>query len=265
MRFTVSFNEHSEAIMWRALGQTYCDAWQFTKALPMLLLLLFVLEGAQHVVEWITGFYADAEMMKEASAHPLRLTLGVVKTVVGLLLGYWVIRYLMSNGSLRYTTASDPTALRRYIISMIGYLLISAGVLLFVAIAGSRFSTPVPVLVLIAFLGALIRTLLSFWMVGSAIADPAATFGSSIRKTWGSVLWGITLTIIAAIPPIALLYAIGYGGLGASKPLLMTMLIVDSAVVAFLYALLASTQAQIARHVMQRSGHTLTASATPSS
>ena len=249
--------------MWKAIGRTYCEAWQFTKALPLLIFLMLALEGAQHVVEWLNGFYLNAEMMKQTGSDPARLSLGIIKTVAGLLLGYCIIRYLLGDGSTHYATALEATAMRRYGASLLCYVLLSAAALLLVVIVGSQLPNRMLALPLIILVGAAVRTLLSYWMVGAAVADPNATLAGSIRMARRSLIWGMAVTLIVAMPPMAAHYALSYGALGASPPVLAAMLALDSALVAFLYVLLAGSQVAIARHVTERSGQPLLVAAVP--
>lgn len=248
--------------MWQALRQAYDDAWQFIRALPLLAGIVVLTEGAQHLVEWFTGFYVSTEAMQNAEANPLRLGLGAAKAVSIILLGFWVARYLLSNGSRRFTVASDLTAIRRYGIAALAYVLITVVTVLIIAVVGAQLVERVmlPVLLLA---GAAIRTLLSFWIVGAAVAEPAATLTQSVRRTRGSLLWGIGLTICGAILPLAAHYALGLSAVGMPGALAGLLLAVDTLLVGFLGVLAASLQVQVARRVSARSGRSLSAPVVP--
>lgn len=243
--------------MWQALRQAYDDAWQFAKAWPLLVGIVVLIEGAQHAVEWMTGFYASTEAMRSAGANPLRMALGAAKAVSIVLLGYWVARYLVSNGSRGFTTASDVSAMRRYGIAALTYVLITVFTVLVIAVAGTQLVERAFLPVLLLFVGAAIRTLLSFWIVGAAIAEPAATLARSIRRTQGSLLWGVGLMIGGTVLPFGAHYALGYGAVGASRSLAGFILTLDALLVGFLGVLAASLQVQVARRVAARHGHAL--------
>lgn len=244
--------------MWQAIRQAYDDTYRFILAFPLLAGLIVVLEGAQHIVEWFTGFYAGAQITDAAQANPVRLSLGAAKTVAILLVGYWVARYLLSNGSSRFTTRSELRTLRRYGYVALGYVLISAAAALMVAVAGAQLLGAAFLPVLVILTGAAIRTLLSFWMTGAAVGDRSATLAHSVRDTRGSVLWGTALVIVAWMPPVIVHYALGKSAVGAPSALVGLILIVDTLVVGFMGVLLSSIQVQVARRVATRSGHALT-------
>lgn len=245
--------------MWQATKRSYGEAWQFTKIFPALVGLVVLLEGVQHIVEWLSGYYVSVEAAQAAEGNLLRLTLGGAKAVAIVLLGYWVPRYLLSQGSKRFTTAFDPTALRRYGVAALCYVLISAVAVFAVALFGALLPERalLPVFLLVA--GAMIRTLLSFWMAGAAVADPAATLVQSIRSTQGCLLWGTGVAILCSVPPFVLHYVLGLRAIGMPPTIAAAMLAADALVVGFTGALLASVQVQVARRVAAQHGHALTA------
>ncbi|HEY4548576.1 MAG TPA: hypothetical protein VIG90_19430 [Pedomonas sp.] len=247
--------------MWQAIKQAYGDSWQFAKAFPLLVGIVILTGGAQHVVEWSTGFYASMEAMHQAEANWLRMALGAAKAVSIVLVGYWVARYLLSNGSRRFTTASDLIAMRRYGVAALAYVLITVATVLIIAMAGAQLVERTLLPIMLLFVGAAIRTLLSFWIVGAAVAEPAATLRESVRRTRGSLLWGAALTISGAIVPLSVHYALSYGAAGAPRLLAGAILVMDALLVGFLGVLAASLQVQVARRVSARSGHSLSMTA----
>lgn len=245
--------------MRQALKRAYGESWQFMKTFPLLVGLIIVPEGAQHVVEWLSGFYDSFEAMREAGSNPLRLLFGAAKYLSILVITYWVARYLLSNGSIRFTLASDTTAVRRFGIAAFCYVLIvliTAAVLLIAVIAGKKLANNVVVLLVVLMAGILVRTLLALWLTGTAVAAPEATLANSIRSTRGSLLWGMAFLFLGSVPPMMLHYAIGYGAVGQSKPIVAILLALDTALVGYMGVLYASLLVQIARRINISMGYT---------
>lgn len=242
--------------MRQALKRAYGESWQFMKTFPLLVGLIIVPEGAQHVVEWLSGFYDSFEAMRQGGSNPLRLLFGAAKYLSILLITYWVARYLLSNGSIRFTLASDTTALRRFGIAAFCYVLITAAVLLIAVIAGKKLANNVVVLLVVPMAGILVRTLLALWLTGTAVAAPEATLANSIRSTRGSLLWGMAFLFLGSVPPMVLHYAIGYGAVGQGKPIVGILLALDTALVGYMGVLYASLLVQIARRINISMGYT---------
>src|SRR5690606_24263354 len=145
----------------------------------------------------------------------------------------------------------------RYGIAALTYVLMTVFTVLVIAVAGTQLVERAFLPVLLLFVGAAIRTLLSFWIVGAAIAEPAATLARSVRRTPGALLWGVGLMIGGTVLPFGARYALGYGAVGASRSLAGFILTLDALLVGFLGVLAASLQVQVARRVAARHGHAL--------
>lgn len=246
--------------MWQAVKRSYKDAWAFVRAFPLLVGVVVFLEGAQHMVEWLAGFYAAGDGVMMALRAPGRLLLGGLKVMGVLAVGYWVCRYLLSDGSRRFTLAADLGAVRHYGIATLAYVLLSALTIGILAIASNLLFArqPLPLIVLgLLVAGALIRVCLSLWITGAAIGDLRGGLVHSIRHARGTMLWGIGVMIVAYLPIIAAHYALGFGAIGRSPLVAATMLAIDTGVVGFLAALIASAQVQVARRAAFRNGFDL--------
>jgi hypothetical protein len=245
-----------------ALRQTYAGAWGFLVAIPILAAAVIGVEGLQHVVEWRTGFYASFAGMKAAGHDPARMIAGSLKVGWILVLGYWTARFIVTR-SPKHTVAFDRIAVRRYaavflLSASLGLLTIFGGDLFHLAGVDRR----------IAATGMMIFTIATFpislilvpWAVGAALGDPRATLRSSFRRAWGSIFWGLGLTILAPLPLMAAHYALGYGAVGRAPWLAISMLTIDALLVAFLGVVINVCQVVLAERMAERAGETLSIS-----
>lgn len=242
-----------------ALRQTYAGAWRFLVAIPILAAAIIGVEGLQHVVEWRTGFYASFAGMKAAGHHPARMIAGSLKLGWILVLGYWTARFIVSR-SPKDAMAFDRSAMRRYAAffvfsASLGLLIIFGGDLFHLAGVDRRIAATG--MIVFTFATFPISLILVPWAVGAALGDPRATLRSSFRRAWGSIFWGLALTILAPLPLMAAHYALGYGAVGRAPWLAISMLTLDALLVAFLGIVINVSQVVLAERMAERAGETL--------
>jgi hypothetical protein len=245
---------------WRAFRMTYVEAWRFMVAAPLIAAAAIGVEGLQHLVEWRHGMYDSWAGMRAAGHDPSRMAAGGLKVLWITVLGYWVIRFVVSGGSYRATVAYDRIALRKFagfaafflcllpLTLFLPNLLQAAGVAPRTA-AWAGLWSEVSSLVL----GVWVIP----WAVGAAAGDERAGPMFALRRAWGSVLWGLALSLATTIPPMAVHYALGYGAVGRAPALATALLAVDAVFVSFLAVALTTSQVMIAERMAQRAGEAL--------
>ncbi len=244
--------------MWRALRETYRDAWRFAFAVPVVAAAVITLEAAQHAAEWMTGMYVSLESAKAAENSPARMILGAAKVGLLMILGYWVPRFIFGAGSRQLTLAADPVAIRKFLL-VLAYGLV-LGVLthampkLLAAMgvtggaAGAAFGGYVLATILVG-------VALNPWTVGAAVADPQTSPLNALRMSRGSLLWGLLFTLLLIIPPMAVHYALGLGAIGKPPAIAAAMLSLDALFVGFLGILLACGHVTIAKRIAAKKNH----------
>lgn len=244
--------------MWRALRETYRNAWRFATGVPIVAAAVVVAEAAQHVAEWMTGMYVSFDNAKAAENSLSRTIFGLAKVGLLMILGYWVPRFIFGGGSRNLTLAADPVAVRKFALVLaygiaVGVLTHSVPkILSAIGLTGGAAGAVFGVYVLLTIL---LGVALNPWTVGAAVADPHASPPNALRMSRGSVLWGLLFTLLLILPPMAVHYALGLGAIGKPAPVAVAMLSLDSLFVGFLGILLACGHVTIAKHIAAKKNH----------
>ena len=246
--------------IWTALRQTYGNAWRFLFALPLIAIAVVGFEGLQHLAEWNAGMYGSLAQFKSAAEDPGRMITGSLKVIWLLVIQYWVTRFVAGGGSARVALTLEPVALRKFAWVFL-YSVVSAFVILFIPTfypAGSPAHRTVAVsMALVELVTLPIGVVLVPWMVGAACGDPRASPIFGIRRAWGSILWGLAVSIVAVLPLMAVHYAFSFYAIGRAPGVTALMLVTDAIVVGFLSVVMCTNQVAIASRMAWRAGETL--------
>jgi hypothetical protein len=245
---------------WRAVHGTYAEAWRFMVAVPLIAAIAIGVEGFQHVVEWRHGMYDSWAAMHAAASDPGRMAAGVAKVLWITVLGYWVIRFVVSGGSRPTTMAFDRVAVRKFagftafcilllpLTVFLPNLLKAAGVAPRAA-AWAGLVSQVASLVLGVWVVP--------WAVGAAAGERRSGPLFAVQRAWGSVFWGLALTLLTSIPLIAVHYALGYGAVGRGPALSLAILALDAVFVSYIAVATSTSQVMIAERMATRAGDPL--------
>lgn len=241
-----------------AVRETYNRALPFIRAVPLAAAIVAGAEFAQHVVEIRIGMYAPDALVTRDEQR-LRLFFGAVKILAILLTILFAVRWWAFGGDTR--RAAWPTVpmfkgLSRVILVQIGgeLLLLGIGALLArLAGAGAGQGARLALAAGPLLLWLLLETLLLPWFVGLLTEDRSMTLRRSIRAVSGRIWAAFGVLLMGYLPAIALHYAIGFAALGREGPVVWLLMLLDSAVVAVLAVLLASTYFTIYRRAAERS------------
>ena len=90
------------------------DSWGAARALPILLVLMIGIEGAQHVIELQLGFFSpDAAVRKAASLQPVRMAFGWPKMLILYAVGFVAMRWFVTRDA-HAALRPSAMALRRW-------------------------------------------------------------------------------------------------------------------------------------------------------
>lgn len=245
---------------WSAYGRCYRQAWRFVVALPLIALTVVVVEGLQHIVEWMIGMYASPQGARAAADNDWRMAVGYAKVGWLFVLQYWVVRFVASDGSVKAALALDPVALRKFAWVLVYSICVSAltlqGTQLLQA-AGMAPRAATFTTLAIALASFPLGTLLVPWVVGAALGDPKASPVSSARRAWGSILWGLAFSLLTMIPLMAAHYGLGLGAIGRPPALATAMLALDAVLVGYLGIMINVALVLVAERMAQRAGEPL--------
>jgi hypothetical protein len=239
------------------VGRVYGGACRFVWSLPAAALAVVGFEALQHAVEWGAGMYVGrAGFVAGIEAHDLlRLITGSMKVVWLLVLQFWVIRFIVAK-SERWTVAPSRIAWRGFAV----VLVFSSALALTAIWLPQMFQSGSPAQ-LGASKGAAVFQILTFplgialtpWLVGAAIGEAHIGPVSAVRRAWGSIWWGVGLTLIAVIPLMIPHYILGFAAVGRLPLIAIPMLVVDACLVGFLGVVIGATSVPIAERMAARS------------
>jgi hypothetical protein len=95
------------------------------------------------------------------------------------------------------------------------------------------------------------------WKTAAALGNPRINMAGSIRLMNRHVPWGFGFTLLMMMPLMILHYALNFAAIGAGAGAMWAILVIDSAVAAFLGIVLAATLYRIARRAADRAGVSL--------
>lgn len=251
---------------WGAAVECFRWSARLVWTIPLLAALVVGLEGLQHLIEWRAGMYASLAAAKAAEHDPARMAFGLVKVAGLTVLHYWTTRFIVSGGSVQRTFASDPVAARKFA-AYVAFALALAATQLWLPIwmlaAGASQQQIVAVAAGSMVVGVPLGTALAPWSVGAALGDPEAGPLHALRRAWGSILWGMALTLVVIGPVMAAHYVLGLGAIGQRPSVAAGMLVSDTLLVGFLGILANCMPVFIAARMAARRGENLRLSETP--
>lgn len=239
-----------------------CFRWsaRLVWTVPLLALVVLCLEGLQHLVEWRAGMYVSIAAAKAAEHDPARMAFGLAKVAGLTVLHYWTTRFIISGGSVQRTFASDPHAARKFA-AYVAFALALAVTQLWLPVwmqaAGASQQQIVAAAAGALVVGLPLGTALAPWSVGAALGDPEAGPFNALRCAWGSILWGMALTLVVIGPVMVAHYVLGLGGIGQPPRVAAGMLVADTLLVGFLGILANCTPVFIAARMAGRRGVSL--------
>lgn len=242
---------------WQSLKATYSGGTRFLIACPLLAAVPMVVEMIQHIGEVSIGMYDSLAMAKAVEEHPLRMGLGIVKMAALLLTNYWIVRWLVS-GDPGFAARLDRQAVRLFAGAMAFIMAISVAQLLFL---------PKDNLGLFAatfFGGQIIGVLIAAWVAGAALGNPAMGPMASLRIMAPSLPFTYALMLVAMLPLMIPHYALAALALLGPKALLWPSLIIDSALVGWLSAIMAASGYVGAARAAAKAGVSLSTDPAPS-
>lgn len=236
----------------KAFLRTYTTAWRFLIALPLLGLAIIGVEGWQHVLEWRAGMFISGARAHYAANDIGRMVSGSIKVLWLNVVGFWVFRFVVS-GSPGVTMWPGLEAVRRYALVMIFVTALGAITLWPPALAPASAQRPLSFVMLAVMLATFpLGAVLTPWIVGSALGDPRATIGLSIRRALGSIWWGVALSLATELPLMAIHYALNPGAIGRASPVAALMLAADAMFVGYLGVTAATSQLMVAERMAER-------------
>lgn len=231
------------------------DGWGAARALPILLVLMIGIEGAQHVIELQLGFFSpDAAVRKAASLQPVRMAFGWPKMLILYAVGFVATRWFVTRDA-RAALRPPARALRRYFWVVLFQLIPAAGTIYAEPIAAALGRGPEAVLAIRALCGwgqLLLEPLLLLWFVDAAMGATAYGPIASARAVRWYYPFAFLLMFVTRIP-IASLHR-GFNLWAAGQPLAQqaALLACDALVVVTLALVLPAVQVRIARYIAER-------------
>ncbi len=240
------------------------DSWGAARALPILLVLMIGIEGAQHVVELQLGFFSpDAAVRKAASLLPVRMAFGWPKMLILYAVGFVAMRWFVTRDA-RAALRPPGIALRRYLGVVLFQLIPAAGTIYAEPIAAALGRGPEATIRAVCGLGQLLlEPLLLLWFVAAAMGATGYGPIASARAVRWYYLWAFLLMFATRIP-VAGLHR-GFNQWAAGRPLAQqaALLACDALVVGTLALVLPAIQVRIARYIAERRGLALLGDAVP--
>ena len=217
---------------WHAFKATYSGSMAFLIACPLLALIPVAFELLQHVIEVHIGFYDSIAAAKSTEHSPIRMGFGLLKVMSLTVPIYWITRFLPERNA-RFAATADPLAIRLFA----GYFAVGIALAAF-----QLFALPQTGTVLIAsfVIGQIVGGLLIAWGVAAPFGNVAIGPRASVRIMVRQMPWTFAFTLIAILPLMIPHYALGALALLGPKRLLWPVLIVDSMLVSWLTAVMAS-------------------------
>lgn len=223
-----------------AFRLAYREGTAFVLACPLLALVPFVAEMAQHVVEVKLGMYQSIAAAKALDADPVRAAFGFIKVLALLLPGYWTMRFIALGRDRAAAGRLDPAALRTFW----PYLLVSAALSAIGVFAVPRTGGWVIAEML---LGVVVGVLFAAWAVAAPTGDANMGPVSSARTMARHLPWGVAFSLVVTLPLMVPHYLFAVLAIMGPKPLLWPILLVDAMLVSWLAAVLVASSYAMAR------------------
>lgn len=216
---------------WQSFNFAHRESLAFLIACPLLALIPALAEFAQHVGEMHIGMYDSVEAAQAAENHPLRMGLGVLKTLALQVSIFWMIRF--------YHGGRDAGAARRFPARPMKLFAVVLGLQMLLAILGLFVFVPDnPVGVGFMVFGFLIGPLLARFTAGAPLGIWISPL-NSIRQLLPHFFFAVGFSIIAMLPLMIVHYALGFGAMFVEPDSVKwVMHVADSLVVAWLAAVL---------------------------
>lgn len=229
----------------RAFASTYRGGTAFLLACPLLALVPVAFELIQHLAEVRIGLYDSLAAAKATEHQPLRLALGMVKIAALVVPGYWITRFLPARDA-RAARRLDPPAVRAFAV-VVAVQLALAAVQLF-----ALPPTPAALLAALAA-GEAISGLLIAWAVSAPLGGDVGPV-ASVRIMARQLPWTIAFLVAATLPLMIPHYVLGALALLGPRALLWPVLVVDSALVGWLTAVMTASGYYAATRAAGRAG-----------
>ena len=216
---------------WYGFKFAYRESFAFFIACPLLALIPALAEFAQHVGEMHIGMYDGIEAAQAAENHPLRMGLGVVKTLVLQTSIFWTIRFYHGGRDVEAAHRFPARAMKLFAIVLgLQMLLVMFGLFVFIP------DNPIGIGFMV--FGYIIGPLLARFAAGAPLGIWISPL-KSIRQLLPHILFAVGFSIVAMLPLMIVHYALGFGAMLAEPDSIKwVMHVVDSLVVAWLAAVL---------------------------
>lgn len=243
--------------MWTDLKQVYRDSARFALALPLVAAIPFAAELIQHVIEVRAGMFDSYAGAEAAGSDGGRSAFGVLKVLTLFLIVYPVVRFIGFEGDRRRAVAvSRMSALLFSAVLLFGLAMMAlqqaGGALLGQLIESEARLLAAGVIAFFALM--LLEIYLAAWKVAAALGNPTINVAASVRLMRRHVLWGFGFTLLMMMPLMIAHYALNIAAIGLGAGAMWTILVVDSAVTAFLAIVLGATVYRVARRATDRAG-----------
>lgn len=245
---------------WGAARDCYSWSTRMLLAAPLLTALIVGLEGVQHLIEWRAGVYVSLAAAKAAEYDPARMAAGLAKVAWLLLLQFWVARFVVSGGSVQATFASDAVAARKfsaYFVFAMGLAIVQLWLPMGMQEAGASRGQIATVTIGSMLASFPLGVALAAWPASAAVGDPAAGPVRALRRAWGSVWWGVCLTLVVILPVMAAHYVLALTPIGRPPAIAAVLLVSDTVLVGFLGVLVNCAPVLIAMRMAHRQGEPL--------
>ena len=246
--------------MWSDVKRAYADSAAFVFALPLVAGVPFAVELIQHVVEVNVGMfdsYASAEAVADNAA---RSAVGIVKVLSLFLITYFVIRFIGFGRDRRQAavvTRTSATLFGAVMLFSIAMMVVQrvGGTLL-----GQWVTEPTQLLAtgtFSLFALMLVESYLAGWKSAAALGNPDVTVPVSARVMHPRLFRSFGFTLVMMMPLMIVHYALNVAAIGLPTGAMWAILVVDSAVAAFLGIVLAATIYRIAHRAAGDAGISL--------
>lgn len=244
--------------------RVYGDSAAFVIALPLVAAVPFAAELIQHVVEVNVGMFDSYAAAEAVADNPARNAVGVVKVLSFFLITYFVIRFIGFGRDRRQAV----TVTRMSALLFGAVMLFSLAMMAVQQFGGSLLGRWVtePGQLLAAgtfslFALMLLETYLAGWKSAAALGNPGVTVPVSARAMHPRLFRSFGFTIAMMMPLMIVHYALNFAAIGVPAGAMWAILIVDSAVAAFLGIVLAVTIYRVANRAADSAGISLTGEA----
>ncbi|HZF42479.1 MAG TPA: hypothetical protein VEZ48_03645 [Sphingomonadaceae bacterium] len=243
--------------MFKEVGELYRGSWRFALACPLLFAVPVAVELVQHAAELHIGMYDSVATMKALGDHPLRLGIGIAKSLSLLVAGYWFLRFMGHGEDAARAGAWDARAARLFapvVLWTLGWTAVTLWGGAPFRLAGVGDGAILAMGVAMFVVVTLIDLYLACWKAGAAVGNPALTFTRSFTLVHGHFGWALGVFALCFLPLMVPHYAIAGLAIGQPAPVLIAMLVADSVLVGFLAVVLAGSSFLVARRATAAAG-----------